>query len=134
MFDELKKDLSSFKLLIMLATIAVSIYLFQYFIELVRNFSDILLIIFFGWLVSFILEPFVDMFTNYLKIPRIASTVIVFVLAAIIISLAFIVFIPDMAIQIKTLQKLIPTFLETAPPVVQSGVDNFIKSLSNYEK
>jgi predicted PurR-regulated permease PerM len=72
------------------------------------------------------------MFTNYLKIPRIASTVIVFILAAIIISLAFIVFIPDMAIQIKTLQKLIPTFLETAPPVIQSGVDNFIKSLSNY--
>ena len=132
MFDELKKDLSSLKLLIALATIAVGIYLFQYALELLRNFSDIILIIFFGWLVSFILEPVVDIFTNYLKIPRTISTVLVFVLAAVLIALTFLLFIPDIAAQFLTLQKIIPTFLENSPPMIQNGVNNFINSLNNY--
>ena len=98
MLDELKKDLSSLKLLITLGTIAVGLYLFEYVVKFLRDFSDIIIIIFFGWLVSFLLEPFVDLFTNYLKVPRIVSTVIVFVLAAILIGLTFIVFIPDIAV------------------------------------
>lgn len=132
MFDELKKDLSSLKLLIALATIAVGLYLFEYAVSFLRNFSDIIIIIFFGWLVSFILEPFVDLFTNYLKIPRILSTIIVFFLAAILISLTFILFIPDIAIQLNTLQKLLPTVLNNAPPIVADGVGNFTKSIGNY--
>ncbi len=132
MLDELKKDLSSLKLLITLGTIAVGIYLFEYVVKFLRDFSDIIIILFFGWLVSFILEPFVDIFTNYLKVPRIISTVIVFILAAILIGLTFIVFIPDLAIQFKTLEQLLPTFKESAPPVVADGIDNFTKSIGNY--
>lgn len=132
MLDEIKKDLSSLKLLISLGTIAVGIYLFEYVVGFLRDFSDIIIIIFFGWLVSFILEPFVDIFTNYLKIPRIISTVIIFVLAAVLIGLTFIVFIPDLAVQFKTLEQLLPTFKENAPPIVADGIDNFTKSIGNY--
>lgn len=132
MLDELKKDLSSLKLLISLGTIAVGLYLFEYVVKFLRDFSDIIIIIFFGWLVSFILEPFVDIFTNYLKVPRIISTVIVFVLAAVLIGLAFIVFIPDLAIQLKTLEQLLPVFEQNAPLVVADGIDNFTKSIGNY--
>lgn len=132
MLDELKKDLSSLKLLISLGTIAVGIYLFEYVVKFLRDFSDIIIIIFFGWLVSFILEPFVDIFTNYLKVPKIISTVIVYVLAAILIGLTFIIFIPDLAVQLKTLEQLLPTFKESAPPAVADGIDNFTKSIGNY--
>ncbi len=132
MLDDIKKDLSSLKLLISLGTIAVGIYLFEYVVKFLRDFSDIIIIIFFGWLVSFILEPFVDIFTNYLKVPRIISTVIVYVLAAILIGLTFIVFIPDLAVQLKTLEQLLPTFKESAPPAVADGIDNFTKSIGNY--
>ncbi|MBP9717037.1 MAG: AI-2E family transporter [Candidatus Levybacteria bacterium] len=132
MLDDIKKDLSSLKLLISLGTIAVGIYLFEYVVKFLRDFSDIIIIIFFGWLVSFILEPFVDIFTNYLKVPRIISTVIVYVLAAILIGLTFIVFIPDLAVQLKTLEQLLPTFKESAPPTVADGIDNFTKSIGNY--
>lgn len=132
MLDELKKDLSSLKLLITLGTIAVGIYLFEYVVKFLRDFSDIIIILFFGWLVSFILEPFVDIFTNYLKVTRIISTVLVFILAAILIGVSFIVFIPDLAIQFKTLEQLLPTFKESAPPVVADGIDNFTKSIGNY--
>ena len=132
MFDEIKKELSSLKLLTILATIAVGIYLLQFVLEFLRNFSDILLILFFGWLVSFILEPFVDIFTNYLKIPRVISTILVFLLSAVLIALTFTFFIPDIASQFKTLQQVVPTFMGSAPPVLQKGVDNLIRSLSNY--
>ncbi len=132
MLDELKKDLSSLKLLISLGTIAVGLYLFEYVVKFLRDFSDIIIIIFFGWLVSFILEPFVDIFTNYFKVPRIISTVIVYVLATILIGLTFIVFVPDLSIQLKTLEQLLPTFKENAPPIVADGIDNFTKSIGNY--
>ncbi|MBI4098302.1 MAG: AI-2E family transporter [Candidatus Levybacteria bacterium] len=132
MFDELKKDLSSLKLLSVLITFAVSIYLLQFVFEFLRNFSDIILILFFGWLVSFILEPFVDIFTNYLKVPRAVSTVLVFLLSGVLISLTFILFIPDIISQFRALEKVIPAFLGSAPAPLQRGVDSFIGSLNNY--
>jgi len=88
-FDEIKRELSSLKLLTILLTFAVGIYLLQFLLEFLRNFSDIILILVFGWLVSFILEPFVDIFTNYLKIPRVISTALVFILAAVLLILTF---------------------------------------------
>src|SRR3990167_7021744 len=130
MLDDIKKELSSLKLLSVLLTIAVSIYLLQFVFEFLRNFSDIILILFFGWLVCFILEPFVDIFTNYLKIPRVISTALVFVLCAILIALTFLIFIPDISSQFRTLQKVVPAYMDTAPAVLQRGVDSFINSLS----
>ena len=132
MFDEIKKDLSSLKLLTTLATIAVGIYLLQFFLDFLRNFTDIILVLFFGWLVSFILEPFVDFFTNYLKFPRVLSTALVFVLCAILIVLTFLIFIPDISAQFITLQTVVPTFMESTPPILKRGVDSFIGSLNNY--
>lgn len=132
MLEDLKKELSSLKLLTILITAAVSIYLLQFVFDFLRNFSDIILILFFGWLVSFILEPFVDIFTKYLKIPRAISTVLVFLLSAVLIVLTFILFIPDIISQFKALEKVIPAFLDSAPPPLQRGVHSFIASLNNY--
>lgn len=132
MFDEIKRELSSLKLLTILLTFAVSIYLLQFLFDFLRNFSDIILILVFGWLVSFILEPFVDIFTNYLKIPRVISTALVFVLAAILLILTFAIFIPDIISQFNTLEKVVPQFLSNSPPQVQIAVDNFIGSINNF--
>lgn len=132
MLDDLKKELSSIKLLTTLATIAVLIYLLQFLFTFLRDFSDIILILVFGWLVSFILEPFVDLFTKYLKIPKAISTVIVFVLSAILIILTFALFIPDILSQFKALEKVVPQFLDSSPPQVQKAVENTFNSLNNY--
>lgn len=131
MFDDIKKELSSLKLLTILLTFAVGIYLLQFLFDFLRNFSDIILILVFGWLVSFILEPFVDIFTNYLKIPRAISTALVFILAAILLILTFAIFIPDIISQFSALEKIVPQFLQNSPPQVQLAVDNFIGSLNN---
>ena len=132
MLDEIKRELSSLKLLTILLTFAVGIYLLQFLLEFLRNFSDIILILVFGWLVSFILEPFVDIFTNYLKIPRVISTALVFVLAAILLILTFAIFIPDIISQFNSLEKVIPQFLSSSPPQIQKAVDNFIGSINNF--
>lgn len=132
MLDDIKKELSSIKLLTTLATIAISIYLLQFLFDFLRDFSDIILILIFGWLVSFILEPFVDVFTKYLKIPRVFSTAIVFVLSAILIILTFALFIPDILSQLKALEKVVPQFLDSSPPQIQKAVGNSFNSLDNY--
>ncbi|KKQ34609.1 MAG: hypothetical protein US51_C0033G0010 [Microgenomates group bacterium GW2011_GWA2_37_6] len=132
MFDEIKRELSSLKLLTILLTFAVGIYLLQFLLEFLRNFSDIILILVFGWLVSFILEPFVDIFTNYLKIPRVISTALVFILAAVLLILTFAIFIPDIISQFNALEKVVPQFLSNSPPQIQKAVDNFIGSINNF--
>lgn len=132
MFDEIKRELSSLKLLTILLTFAVGIYLLQFLLEFLRNFSDIILILVFGWLVSFILEPFVDIFTNYLKIPKVISTALVFILAAVLLILTIAIFIPDIISQFNALEKIIPQFLSSSPPQIQKAVDNFIGSVNNF--
>lgn len=130
MIEDLKKDLSSFKLLVILGIIAIGIYLMQFVFDFLRNFSDIIWILVLGWLVSFILEPFADIFTKYFRLPKTISAILVFFLTGLLIVLIFIVFIPDIVSQFKTLDKIIPNLMQNAPPQLQKGVDNFINSIN----
>ncbi len=131
MFDEFKKEFSSLKLLTILLTIAVGIYLLRFTFDFFTGFADIIWIFILGWLLSFILEPIADVFTKYLKLPKTISTVLVFLLVGAFIVSTFLLFIPDIISQFKTLEKVIPQFLSTAPPQFQKGFDNFINSLNN---
>lgn len=130
MFNEIKKELTSFKLLTLLGIVAVSIYLFQFVISFLRDFSDIIWILILGWLVSFIMEPFADFFSDRFKIPKSISTVIVFVLAGVLIALIFLLLIPDIISQFKTIDKSIPGLMQNAPPQLQKGVDKFIDNVN----
>ncbi len=131
MLNDLKKEFFSLKLLTALLIAAASVYLFQFGLEFIRAFWDIFLIIFFGWLVSFILEPFVDIFSKYLKLPRIASTALVFVLSAVLIVAAFIIFIPDIIAQFKVLEKVVPAFISGTLPQFQVSATKFASSFNN---
>lgn len=130
MIEDLKKELSSLKLLTILITLAVSIYLLEFLFDFLRNFSDIIWIIVLGWLVSFVLEPFVDVFSKYLKLPRVISTIIVFVLTGALLLLTFFLFIPDLTQQFKSLQNMLPQILGDFPPQLRDGIDNFIRSFN----
>lgn len=130
MINEIKKEFSSLKLLTILLTLAVSIYLLQFVFEFLRNFSDIIWIIILGWLVSFIMEPFVDLFTKYLKLPKSIATMIVFIITGGLLILTFVIFIPDITSQLQSLQKVLPDMLKNSPPQVQKSFDHFLSSLS----
>lgn len=130
MINDIKKELTSFKLLTILGIIAISIYLLQFVFEFLREFSDIIWIIILGWLVSFIMEPFADFFSEKLKLPRTIATIITFILTAVLIILFFFLFIPDIISQFKTIGKVLPEIMENSPPQLQKGVDNFISNIN----
>lgn len=130
MINDLKKELTSFKLLTILGIIAISIYLLQFVLGILRDFSDIIWIIILGWLVSFIMEPFVDFFSEKLKLPRTVAAIITFALAAVLIALTILLFIPDIMSQFRTIDKVLPEIMENAPPQLQKGVDNFISNIN----
>lgn len=130
MINEIKKELTSFKLLTILGIIAISIYLLQFVLGFLRDFSDIIWIVILGWLVSFIMEPFVDFFSEKLKLPRTVAAIITFALAAVLIVLIILLFIPDIMTQFRTIDKVLPEIMKNAPPQLQKGVDNFIENIN----
>lgn len=130
MIEEIKRDFFSVKLLVILLTLAVSIYLLKFAFEFLTLFSDIIWIIILGWLVSFIIEPFVEVFDKKLKLPRSLSTVIVFSLSAVFLVISFMFFLPDLTLQFNSLQKIAPDILISFPPQVQKALENSVVSFS----
>lgn len=132
MFDDIKKELSSIKLLTFLLSLAVGIYLLQFAATFLNSFSDIILIFIFGWLLSFMLDPVVDIFSERLRLPRVLSTVIVFVLLGALITAGTFLFIPDVSKQLQTIQKLLPSVLKNSPLPLNKGIEVFLSSFNNY--
>jgi len=129
MLNELKRDFFSIKLLVVLLTIAVGIYLLNFIFDFLRAFSDIIWIIILGWLVSFIMEPFVEIFIKKLKLPRSFSTVIVFSMAAALLLISFRIFIPDLIAQFYALQKIVPDILSSFPVQIRNLLENSILTI-----
>ena len=142
MFDEIRKELSSFKLLITLSTIAVLIYLLQFAWGFLGVFSDVIVMLIFSWLLSFILEPIVIFFAKYLKLSKTLSALLTFTLLVGALTLVIFIFVPAVSYQFVALSKIIPKFLSTAPIYVQrwntyltSSLDStisFIPSVANF--
>lgn len=141
MLEDFKKELTSFRLLATLLTIAVSIYLAQIFWQFLGNFSDVIVIVVIAWLLSFILEPLVDLIERITKLPKVISAVIVYAFFAILFSVMIFIFIPIVVQQFQTLSKIIPKYLSSYPKSVQAwnntvthSVDtiiSFIPSIAN---
>ncbi|MBI2032255.1 MAG: AI-2E family transporter [Candidatus Levybacteria bacterium] len=128
MLNEFKK-FASFRLLTILLTVAVSIYLFEIAFSYIREFSDIILIFLFAWMLSFILEPLVDILVSFTKIPKLIVTSLVFLFFSLIIVGSIILLIPIMVSQFKSLSLVLPDFLDTAPAILKNSTNTMLKSL-----
>jgi len=131
MFEEIKKEFFSFRLLAILLTIAVGIYLLQIFWQAFQNFSDVLSIVIFGWLLSFILEPLVNLVAKFTRLPKAYAAIIIYAFFALLFTLIIFSFIPLVANQIQTFSKLIPVYIATAPKFVQTWANGLTSSLDN---
>ncbi|MCL4354037.1 AI-2E family transporter [Patescibacteria group bacterium] len=131
MLNDLKKELTSLKLLSVLLTLAVGIYLLQFSWQFLGNFSDVIVILILSWLLSFILEPVVEKLSNFSKFSRTASAIIIYALVTAIITAAIFLFIPAITYQFDALSRIVPNFLDTAPKFVQKWNKDFISSLDN---
>lgn len=132
MLDEFKKELTSFRLLAILLTIAVGIYLFQIAWLVLGNFSDVIVIMVCAWLLSFILEPPAFKISKITKFSMVWSALIVYVFIAAIFTVATIMFIPIVIGQLETLSKIAPAYLSYAPKAVQTWNYNFASAFDNF--
>ncbi len=129
MLDDLKKELTSFRLLASLLTIAVSIYLIQVFWTVFQNFFDIIVILVIAWLLSFILEPLVDFICKVTKFSKVLSSLIVYIFFGVLFSFMIFIFIPVVSSQFQSLSKIIPEFLSPYPTFLKAWNNAITKSV-----
>lgn len=123
MLEEIKREFTLFKLLVFLLVIAVSIYLLQIFWQFLLNFSDVIIIVLVAWLLSFVLEPLVDIISKITRLAKIWSALIVYAFFAILFTVIIFILLPVVISQFQSLSVLIPKNLSTFP--------NFIKTWNN---
>lgn len=128
MIDDIKKQITSIRILIALLIIAVGIYLIQIALQLLGNFSEVIIILISSWLLSFILEPFVETLQQYLRISKILAASLVYILFFGIIIATIFLFIPVMSIQMQNLIKTLPIYYVSAPPYLQ----HFLTTVTSY--
>ncbi len=132
MLQDLKNEISEIKYLYPLLLIAAVIFLIQVFLQVLSIFTDIVLIIVFAWLLSFVLDPVVYFVRRTFKIPLILSTFLTFILFGALFTGAIYTLIPIVSEQIQIVVKLLPTYLFSAPPFIQNASQKFLESLTNY--
>jgi predicted PurR-regulated permease PerM len=136
MFNELKKEFTLFKLLVFLLTIAISIYLLGIFWQVLGNFYDVIVITLIAWLLSFILEPLVDIVSKLTRLRKLWSALIVYVFFAILFTVSIFILLPAVISQLQSLSVVIPKSLKAFPQftktwdsVVGHSFDNLINFL-----
>src|SRR5579872_5296751 len=123
MMDSWKKQLGSTKLLILLLTVAVFIYLLQISWQVLGIFSDAFIILFFAWILSLLLGPSVEKLSAFTKFSRGIAAGIIYALFFGLLTLTIVLFIPAITTQIQTLAKILPHYLNSSP--------DFVNKLSN---
>lgn len=126
MLDELRKNYSLVRVLIILLIVAVGSYVLSLAWVLISQFLNIFVILLSAWLLSFILEPIVEKIQS-LKISKLIATIITYTLVFIILVIISIGYIPLVASQIPVIAGLISNYLQSAPPFIA----NLNNSLSN---
>ena len=115
MFEEIKKGFSLFKLLVILLTIAVSIYLFGILWQFLGNFSDVIVIAVIAWLLSFIIEPLVDIICKLTKLAKLWSALLIYAFFAVLFTVIIFLLLPSVVSQFQSLSVLIPKSLTAFP-------------------
>ncbi len=129
MIEDLKKEFSLFKLALVLLSVSLSIYLLQILWQFLGNFSDVIGIVVIAWLLSFILEPLVDIVSKLSKLPKVWSALIVYTFFALLLSAMVFVFIPVVLSEFQSLSRIAPKYLSSFPKFVQTWNNAFTNSL-----
>jgi len=130
MFEELKKGFS-LKLLVVFSTIAVGIYLGRIGLEILGQFSDIIIILIASWLLSFILEPSVIRISKITRLSKLYSTAITYLLLAGLFTASIFILIPIVTAQIKSFSSDLPRLLESSP-IFTKNLENLNETIAKY--
>lgn len=118
MFDEIKKNYTLIKVLIVLLIIATGSYVLSLTWIVISKFFDLFIILLSAWLLSFVLEPMVERIQKLFKISKLISTTITYILVFTLLAVVSVVYAPLVISQTQTIIKILPQYLKSAPPVV----------------
>lgn len=131
MLEEIKKQITSVKILVALLIIAVGSYVFQLLWGILYSFSDVIIILISAWVVSFLLEPFVTSQNRALRIPKVIAASIVYLLFFGFIAAVIFLFVPVVTSQVKSLTIVLPRDIASAPPFVHHWLNIATSYLDN---
>ncbi len=120
MIDEIRKNHTLVRILIILLIIATGSYVLSITWAVLSRFLDIFVILLSAWLLSFILEPIVERIKRLLKISKLIATTITYILVFALLAVISIAYIPLVTSQILTITNGFPQYLKSAPPIVAS--------------
>ncbi len=131
MLDEFRKQKGLVTTLLILGIIAISFYLFQWVWLGVTFFSDVIIILFTAWVLSFILGPFVEKVSQVARLPKIWSATLIYLLFFGVLAAAVSLFIPVVVVQIQTLSKVLPKYQASFPYYVHRLTDVGVAFVDN---
>src|ERR1035437_9011928 len=83
--------------------------------QFLGNFSDVIVIAVIAWLLSFIIEPLVDIICKFTKLAKIWSALLVYALFAVLFTVIVFLLLPAVISQFQSLSILIPKSLSAFP-------------------
>lgn len=131
MIEQIRKNYSLTRILIILLIIAVGSYVLGLAWGAVRTILDILITLVIAWLLSFILEPVVELLQKLLKVSKPLSTTFTYILLLLSFAAIGFLYIPLISKQTGILSNVLPLYLDTAPKFVVGWVSSFIAQLEN---
>lgn len=131
MLEELKKQSFLISVFFVLGSVALGLYLFQAVWTLLGFFSDILIILFTAWILSFILEPAVIALQKITKMPKIASAGIVYLLFFALFAFVVSSYVPVVMSQYFALLKVLPKYQESFPYYVNRATQISLTTVGN---
>lgn len=123
MIEDLKKQLTSIRILVMLFIIALSIYLLQIVWQFLSIFADVFILLVSAWLINFILEPLVKFCSKTFKMSIVFSALTIYLIFLFLIGLVIFLFVPVTIIQTQHVITLLPQYLQSYPPFVNKWAD-----------
>jgi len=120
MFKELRRNASLIQILLVLLIVLSGSYVFQMIWGIFREFSNIITIVLISWLVSFLLDPIVELIQKYTKTTKILATAFSYILLTILIVTVGFVYIPLISSQIILLVNVAPILFSKLPVFISN--------------
>src|SRR5690242_4414495 len=96
-----------------------SVYLIGLLWQVIENFADIILLFFLAWLVAFVLEPVVATLVEG-RLPRLAAIGLTYLTLLALSSLAVILLVPALSLQVVDVARNLPTYVEQSTTLLSS--------------
>ncbi len=130
MFEEIRKNYTLVRILIILLIIATGSYVLSLAWAMLSKFLDLFVMLLSAWLLSFILDPIVERLQK-LNISKLIATTITYILFFALLVVISIIYLPLVTSQILTIINTLPQYLRSAPPVVANLVKSITEQISN---